>query len=151
MPHLDSSPEQLKDSARRLAEEVVNQGDVAAAAELIVPGHRDFAHGSQGVAGLAHRLRMLRRAFPDFHVIVEEQIVEGVWVAQRVSARGTHDGEFLGLAPSGQTAVFDLIELYRAGRDGRFAECRSSLGLLDVFAQLGPAPIRTPDINRKDR
>ena len=151
MPYPDSSPEQLKHSARRLAEEVLNQGDASAAAELVVPGDRDPAHGAQGVAALTHRLRMLRRAFPDFHVIVEEQIAEGVWVAQRVSARGTHDGEFLGLAPSGQTAAFDLIELYRAGCDGRFAEYRSSLGLLDVLQQLGHSSIRTPDTNRKDR
>ncbi|MBW3608092.1 MAG: ester cyclase, partial [Actinobacteria bacterium] len=60
------------------------------------------------------RLRIVRRAFPDFHVVVEEQIAEGDLVVQRVSARGTHRGEFLGLAPSGQTATFDLIELNRA-------------------------------------
>jgi predicted ester cyclase len=158
MPHIARSPEQLKMSARRLAEEVLNQGDLAVAAELIAPeciGHSDRADAARGVAGVTARLRLMRRAFPDLHVIVEEQIAEGDWVVQRVSARGTHDGTFLDLAPSGRTATFDLIELNRAGPDGRFVEHRSSLDLFDVLKQLGVLPTDRPDTRsgakRKER
>lgn len=154
MPYPAASPEQLKTSARRLAQEVLNQGDRSVAGELIAPDCVNGDHrvrAARGTAVVLDRLRMVRRAFPDFHVIVEEQIAEGDLVVQRVSARGTHHGEFLGLAPSGRTATFDLIELNRAGPDGRFIEHRSSLGLLDLFQQLGAVPIRKPDTNRKER
>lgn len=149
MAYPAASPQQLKTSARRLAEEVLNQGDRSVAGELIAPDCVRVA--ARGTAVVLDRLRIVRRAFPDFHVVVEEQIAEGDLVVQRVSARGTHHGEFLGLAPSGRTATFDLIELNCAGPDGRFIEHRSSLGLLDLFQQLGAVPIRKPDTNRKER
>lgn len=142
MPDGVFSPEQLKASARRLAEEVVNQGDLAAAAQVVSPDclhHALGDHPARGVSAIRDRLVEIRRAFPDFHVIVEQQIAEGPWVAQRVSLRGTHDGEFLGIAPTGRTVSFDVMELCRAGADGRFVEHGSSLALLDVLRQLGVA------------
>ncbi len=154
MPYVARSAQQLKTSARRLAEEVLNQEDLSVAAQLIAPdcvGGDHRGRAARGTAIVLDRLRTVRRAFPDFHVLVEEQVAEADLVVQRVSARGTHQGDFLGLAPSGRATTFDLIELNRAGPDGRFVEHHSSLALLDVFQQLGAVPIRKPDTNGKER
>lgn len=137
------SPDQLKISARRLAEEVLNQGDLAVAAELIAPAcvhHGCQPEPARGVAGIRDWLSIVRRAFPDFHVIVEEQVAEADRVVQRSSARGAHYGELFGIAPTGRPVTFDLIELNRAGPDGRFVEHRSSLDLLDALHQIGVLP-----------
>ena len=42
------------------------------------------------------------RAFPDARFALEDQIAEGDTVVSRWTARGTHRGEFLGIAPSGE-------------------------------------------------
>ncbi len=77
--------------ARRVAEEVTNQGDGAVATELLAPDVLLRVPGREPVVGLpavVGWLSALRRATPDFHVVVEEQLTSGEMVAQRLLARG---------------------------------------------------------------
>jgi SnoaL-like polyketide cyclase len=82
------SPEELKTGARRMVEEVLNQGDLAAANQLISPDC--IHHGADdrlapGLAGLQNWLLQAHRIFPDFHAIVEDEFAAGNQVAQRVT------------------------------------------------------------------
>jgi predicted ester cyclase len=43
--------------------------------------------------------------FPDLRFTVEDQIAEGEKVVARGTLRGTHRGEFLGIAPTGKQAT----------------------------------------------
>ena len=43
-----------------------------------------------------------REGFPDLSVAVEDVMAEGDRVAARVTMRGTHRGEFQGIAPTGK-------------------------------------------------
>ena len=55
-------------------------------------------HGPEAVKQFAG---MYRNVFPDITSTSEEQIAEGDTVATRWRARGTHQGELMGIAPSG--------------------------------------------------
>ena len=91
------SPEELKARARRVVEEILNQGDLAVANELISPDCVHHVPGGQpapGLAGLIGWLALTQRIFPDFHAIVEDEIAEGDRVVQRITCYGTHQGEF---------------------------------------------------------
>ncbi len=134
------SPEQMKRQARRLAEEVFTQGDLAVVDELIA--HDDVDHSSTppertSLAVLKDRVTVLRRAFPDLHLIVEDQIVEADRVATRSTVRGTHAGEFLGLAPTGRQVLFELIDVNRVGDDGRIAQYWAAVDTHSLLQQLG--------------
>jgi steroid delta-isomerase-like uncharacterized protein len=140
------SPEQMKRQARRLAEEVWTQGDLAVADELIAHHAVDPSptpRERNGLAGLKARVSVLRRAFPDLHLIVEDQIVEADRVVTRSSARGTHTGAFLGLAPSDRRVEFELIDVSRVGDDGRIAQHWTALDTYDLLQQLGAPPVDT--------
>src|ERR671915_1083025 len=52
-------------------------------------------------------------AFPDMKVTVEEVIGEDETVAFRVTARGTHQGEFMGVPPSGNQITMGVQNIYR--------------------------------------
>jgi steroid delta-isomerase-like uncharacterized protein len=81
----------------------------------------------------------LHRAFPDLHVTVEDMVEEGDKVVGRNTVTGTHQGEYLGLPPTGKSVTYNEIIIFRfAG--GRIAE---TWGVVDVFSQmkqLGLAP-----------
>ena len=133
-------PDELKTKARRIVEEILNQGDLAAANELISPDCVHYVPGGQptpGVAGLMGSLALAQGIFPDFHAIVEDQIAEGDRVMQRITCYGTHQGEFFGVRPTGELVSFSSIEIHRAGADGKFAEHWSSADLLAVLHRLG--------------
>lgn len=138
------SPEELKARARRIVEEILNQGDLAVANELISPDCVHHVPGGQpapGLAGLVGWLALTQSIFPDFHAIVEDEIAEGDRVVQRITCYGTHQGEFSGVRPTGEQVAFPSIEINRAGADGKFAEHWSSADLLGVLHRLGvPVP-----------
>jgi len=141
------SPEELKARARRIVEEILNQGDLAVANELISPDCVHHVPGPQpapGLAGLIGWLAVTQRIFPDFHAIVEDEIAEGDRVVQRITCYGTHQGEFSSVRPTGEQVAFSSIEINRAGADGKFAEHWSSADLLGVLHRLG-APPTLPD------
>jgi predicted ester cyclase len=141
------SPEELKARARRVVEEILNQGDLAVANELISPDCVHHVPGGQpapGLAGLRGWLALTQRIFPDFHAIVEDEIAEGDRVVQRITCYGTHQGEFWGVLPTGEQVAFSSIEISRAGADGKFTEHWSSADLLGVLHRLSVAPAPPP-------
>jgi predicted ester cyclase len=50
--------------------------------------------------------RMFSKAFPDGQHSVDDLIAEGDKVAARLTARGTHEGEFQGISPTGKPICF---------------------------------------------
>ena len=133
------SPEHMKRQARRLADEVFTQGDLAVIDELIV--HDDVDHRATppqptSRTVLKDRVTVLRRAFPDLYLIVEDQIVDADRVVTRSTVRGTHTGEFLGLAPTGRQVAFELIDVNRVGDDGRITEHWAAVDTHSLLDQL---------------
>jgi steroid delta-isomerase-like uncharacterized protein len=75
---------------------------------------------------------MLLRAFPDLHVEVEDVIAEGDKVVFRNTVTGTHQGEYMGVPPTGKTITYREIMIVRF-TDGRIAE---TWGIVDVLSQM---------------
>jgi steroid delta-isomerase-like uncharacterized protein len=74
----------------------------------------------------------LIRAFPDLHITVEDLIAEGDKVVSRNTVTGTHQGEYMGIPPTGKSITYNEIFIMRfAG--GRIAE---TWGVVDVLSQM---------------
>lgn len=54
---------------------------------------------------------LLFTSFPDVSSTIEQQTVEGEWVTTRTTLRGTHLGDFMGVAPTGKTIEIMNISL----------------------------------------
>jgi len=81
----------------------------------------------------------LRAAFPDFQLTIEDLIAEGDKVVLHWTARGTHKGEFMGIAPTGKQATVTGLSISRfAG--GRIVELREIWDRLGLLQQLGVVP-----------
>jgi predicted ester cyclase len=109
---------------RRLFEEVINPGDLGRAGELV---RADFVeHGgapsqAPDLEGFKQVNTMLRAAFPDLRLTVEEMVSEGDRVSVRCTARGTHQGEFWGVPPTGSRVAWEVISIVRVA-GGKIAE-----------------------------
>ena len=85
---------------------------------------------------------MLRAGFPDLHVTVEDIIAEGDKVVGRTTIRGSHTGEFMGMAPTGKQFTIQAIDVMRfAG--GKVVEHWGNQDDLGMMQQLGVIP--TPE------
>ena len=137
--------EQNKTNFKRLYEEVFNQGNFDAADELIgpnvvehqqQPGVAPDAAGPELVKQIA---RFFRFAFPDLHIAVDDLIAEGDRVAARVTIAGTHQGEMLGIPPTGKQVEISSIDIIRF-EDGKAAEHWGETDIMSMMQQLGVVP-----------
>jgi steroid delta-isomerase-like uncharacterized protein len=97
-------------------EELINQGKLAVIDEVVASdfvGHTIGAPEVKGSESLKQRLTMLRTAFPDVHVTIDDMVAAGDKVATRVTLHGTHKREFLGIAPTGKTITATEIRITR--------------------------------------
>lgn len=74
----------------------------------------------------------LYRAFPDLHIEVEDIIAEGEKVVIRNTVTGTHESDYMGVAPTGRTITWREIFICR------FAGSRvvETWGIVDLMWQL---------------
>ncbi len=123
----------------RFNKEVIERGSLIAFHELMAPDfvNRTAPAGvSSGADGMLHMLNdVLRPALPDLTVEIHDQIAEGDKVTTRKTLRGTHKGEFLGIAPTGRSVAIEVIDIVRV-QDGRYAEHWGVSTLPLVLAQL---------------
>jgi steroid delta-isomerase-like uncharacterized protein len=140
-----STTEVNKAQFRRTYEELFNQGNLANVDELIAP---DFINhevppsmNNRGPESARQVVMMLRTAFPDLHFTIEELVAEGDSVVGRVSMSGTHQGPFMGIAPTGRSVRQAQAHFVRF-RDGKGVEHRAVRDDLGMMQQLGviPAP-----------
>ena len=94
-----------KASFRRYLEEAWNQSNLEVVDEIFdryVAHQPDGSTLERGPEDVKRFVGEFRSAFPDLRIIIEEQIAEGDKVASRGTIRGTHQGEFQGMAPTGK-------------------------------------------------
>ncbi len=94
---------------------------------------------SADLEGMRAAASMFRAAFPDWHSELHLLIAEGDLVAEVFTASGTHRGEVMGVAPSGQAISLRGINVFRV-HDGRISERWGRLDDLGFLQQLGLAP-----------
>lgn len=85
---------------------------------------------------LREQIVAYRGAFPDLVVTIDEQIAEGERVVNRLTFRGTHTGDLLGLAPTGRPLEMQMAEIHTV-RDGQIVDLWNTFHPVLVLAQLG--------------
>ena len=121
--------------------EFINSASEKLANELISPKAIFYVPGQaepmRGPAGYLAIIGMMRGGFPDIQWTLEEMIAEDDKVAARFTMRGTHQGTFFGVPPSGKVIQVQAMNFYRLS-DGQFIEERGQpdlLGLCNRLAQ----------------
>jgi steroid delta-isomerase-like uncharacterized protein len=80
----------------------------------------------------------IREAFPDWNSTFDELVAEDDHVAERWTGRGTHRGEFQGIAATGRQVAVPGTVFYRID-GGKIAEFRGQFDRMEMLEQLGSA------------
>jgi len=135
------STEANKSLVRRYYEDVLNGGNVGLLDELAVPDydeHSPFPGQPNGIEGLKARIGAILASFRPVFTL-HELIAEGETVIAYWTNTGTHQGEFMGIPPSGRTVTISGVDIHRL-RDGRMAEHWHVIEELQMLQQLGVIP-----------
>jgi steroid delta-isomerase-like uncharacterized protein len=81
----------------------------------------------------------LLRAYPDLHITIEDLVEEGDEVVSRNTVTGTHEGEYMGIPPTGRSVTYNEVIIARFA-DGRIAETWGVVDVLSQMRQLGAIP-----------
>lgn len=101
------------------------------------PNH---APGAEGVKAV---ISSLRRAFPDFHLSIEDLTVSDDTVWLRMTGSGTNQGSFMGQRPTDRTMRADVFDALRVEGD-RIVEHWGCPDRLGILFQLGLAKPLAP-------
>ena len=122
----------------RFVEEFWSSGKLSIADELLA-AEATISVNNQAVADietLKAICRSFRDAFPDWHSTFEELVAEGERVAERWTGRGTHRGEFQGIAATGRQVAVPGTVFYRIV-GGKIVEFCGQFDRLALIEQLG--------------
>jgi steroid delta-isomerase-like uncharacterized protein len=136
--------EENKALVRRYFEEIWDRGNLDLIDELFTTNfvrHGPTAtegevHGQEGFESL---VSMYRSALPDLRIPIEDQIAEADRVVTRWRARGTHQGELMGNAPTGNPASVTGILVDRIS-GGKIEEEWVDYDTLHLMQQIGAVP-----------
>jgi steroid delta-isomerase-like uncharacterized protein len=137
---LPQATEASKALYRRLIEEGWNKHNLALLDELYADCvYYNPATGEIKGEALKQFLASMLAAFPDIRFTIEDLVAEGDKVVTRWSGTSTHQGEFMGLAPTGkQVTVSGMTSSRIVG--GKNVEERVEMDTLRFFQQLGGVP-----------
>ena len=111
--------------ARRVYE-IISTGDLDRAAEIVdreAPDNelRPGDPPAKLIDTFKETFSEAREGFPDLTIRIEDVMAEGDWDTARVTMRGTHRGEFQGIAPTGKRVEVRAIDMFRI-EDGKIIE-----------------------------
>ena len=108
---------------RRLFEEGFHSGKLVVVDEIFHPNFVDRSTPEQppGTEGVKDYISMVRTGFPDISITIEDLVAEEERVVVRTTWRGTHLGEYEGIAPTGKQVTRSMIQIFHV-KDGKLLE-----------------------------
>ena len=128
-----------KSVVRRNTEEVQGQGKFEVFEQLFADDFVD--HTTQpgttpDKAGVRKLYTYLRQAFPDFHAEIHWQLADGDCVTTFKTYHGTHEGPYLGIAPTHRKIQFETVDVMRV-QNGKITDHWGVANLLSLMRQIG--------------
>jgi predicted ester cyclase len=136
------SIEESKQLIRRFYTEIVGAGDYSNLDSFVAADYVDHNAAEESGRGpevVRTHLEPIRMTLPDFTIQIEDIFAEGDHVVTRVTGRGTHLGEWMGIKPTGREVRLKGINIDRVDR-GRIAEHWGEADTIGMLVQMGVDP-----------
>ena len=135
-----SNAERNKNAMKRFME-CINTNNKALAEELIDSKAEFTTPVSEkplyGGAGYLSVVDLMRKSFSDIRWDMVDMAAEDDKVAVSWICSGTHDGDFMGLAPTGKKVSFSVMNFYYFNADGKIINDVAAQGMFGLLSALG--------------
>jgi predicted ester cyclase len=124
---------------REYTQRVFNEHNPDLASDYLTPEvkwHGGLLGAVEGLANITDMLRGFIGALPDLHAAEQDIVAKGDTVAVRYVVEATHDGNLLGIAPTGRRVRWDAVDIYRLA-DGTIVEEWAGDDLAAILYQVG--------------
>ena len=133
----------LKNQMRKF-ETMINTADEKLAEELVsndapfyTPASPEPLYGGKGYLSVVH---FMRSGFSNVQWKLEEMVADDNKVAVRWTLTGTHDGEFMGVKPTGKSISACVMNFYYFDANGKVVNDIAAEGMIAILRPLGLCP-----------
>jgi steroid delta-isomerase-like uncharacterized protein len=123
--------------------ERINTGDLAGFGDLLSDDfveHEETPGFPPTKEGTLAFFEMLRSAFPDMKMAVDEVLADGAKTVARVTVTATHQGDFMGVPPTGKPVDTQIIDIMAFDDAGLVCEHWGVADMLTLMQQIGAVP-----------
>jgi steroid delta-isomerase-like uncharacterized protein len=110
----------------------LDEFDELLADDIVLVRDGEKAHGRDEFKAILSRLQ---RAFPDIQYRIDDVIVAGDRIVLRWEARGTHRGDYLGVAATGRPVSYGGVTIYELS-DNKVARIWVAADLLSLLRRM---------------
>lgn len=114
---------------KKLADELV-----ASDAPFYTPANPKPLYGGEGYLSVVH---WMREGFSDVQWHIKDMIADDEKVAVHWDLTGTHDGNFLGISPTGNKISVSVMNFYYFNKDGKIINDVAAEGMIGILRPLG--------------
>ncbi len=120
---------------RREIDKIIHTGNVENIENYISP---EYYEGNRpegqvvGIEGAKQHILGVRQTYPDLKLTINQQIAEGDWVVTRITARGTHQGEWMGIKPTGKRVTITGVNIDKVV-DGKITEHGGAANMFEAL------------------
>jgi len=125
---------------RRFIDEVFIKGNADAVDKLVTHDFTPHSWGKMpaGIEPLKEAIKRVRAGLSEVSMKIEDVIAEEDKVAVRLTARGRHSGEFMGVPASGKEYTISETHIFHL-RDRKISEHWRDADMLGLMRQIGAA------------
>lgn len=143
MPPAAPDPIANRNTAKQFLEDLFNAGKFDDISTIVTPEF--IMHWPllprpiRGIEGLKHFAETIRAGFPDLHYRIEHEMGDQGMAALRWWMKGTHQGEFMGFAPTQKVVEYQGVSIFQL-EGGLIKEVwvnENALGLLEQLGAMG--------------
>jgi steroid delta-isomerase-like uncharacterized protein len=113
----------------KLAEELVDEK-----APFFTPASSEPLCGGKGYLSVVH---WMRKGFSDVQWHITDMVADEDKVAVKWDLTGTHDGEFMGLKPTGKKISVCVMNFYYINKDGKVTNDVAAEGMIGILRGIG--------------
>ena len=113
----------------KLAEDLVDSN-----ASFYTPASPEPLYGGKGYLSVVH---WMRKGFSDVQWHITDMVVDVDKVAVKWNLTGTHDGEFMGIAPTNKRISVCVMNFYYFNKDGKVTNDIAAEGMIGILRGIG--------------